>query len=145
MNKESLVEYFVHVFERPVIFKELFFILLIILLNIIIFIDGMYYNIYYQKKKQLEVLSWTLENVKINLWPMGNCVFIISFQYSSHLRVLKGWFTWTTPLQTFFHHLKVRWIASNRPLAQSVCMVLIKKTKDKYFDCLNSFLKRNTS
>lgn len=51
MNKESLVEYFVHVFERPVIFKELFFILLIILLNIIIFIDGMYYNIYYQKKK----------------------------------------------------------------------------------------------
>lgn len=67
MNKESLVEYFVHVFERPVIFKELFFISLIILLNIIILIDGMYYNIYYQKKTQLEVLSWTLENVKINL------------------------------------------------------------------------------
>lgn len=59
MNKESLVEYFVHVFERPVIFKELFFILLIILLNIIIFIDGMYYNIYYQKNPVRSVVMDT--------------------------------------------------------------------------------------
>lgn len=59
MNKESLVEYFVHVFERPVIFKELFFILLIILLNIITFIDGMYYNIYYKKKTVRSVVMDT--------------------------------------------------------------------------------------
>lgn len=66
MNKESLVGYYVHVFERPVIFKEWFFILLTILLNIGMFIDGMYYTIYY-KKTQLEVLSRTLENVKIKI------------------------------------------------------------------------------
>lgn len=64
MNKESLVEYFVHVFERPVIFKELFFILLIILLNIIIFIDGMYYTIYYQKKKKTTVRSVVMDTRK---------------------------------------------------------------------------------
>lgn len=34
MNKESLFGGFVHVFERPIIYKQWFFISLIILLNI---------------------------------------------------------------------------------------------------------------